>query len=45
MDDKPYLEAPSSDGKTDEELAAISWDNYQKRNASIIADIFAGQFR
>ncbi|XP_046407144.1 ubiquitin carboxyl-terminal hydrolase 15-like [Ischnura elegans] len=40
--DKPYIEQRDEDDLPDEELAKISWENYLKRNDSIIVDFFHG---
>ncbi|KRX05578.1 hypothetical protein PPERSA_12756 [Pseudocohnilembus persalinus] len=42
---KPYIEAIESDGTQVEEIAEKSWENYLKRNNSIITDLFVGQFK
>merc|ERR1711892_123280 len=39
---KPYVEMSDSDGKADSEVAMEAWDNYKKRNDSVILDIFHG---
>ena len=39
---KPYVEMSDSDGKADHEVASEAWDNYKKRNDSVILDIFHG---
>lgn len=43
--DKPYIEAPDSDGRPDEELAEIWWSNHLKREMSIIVSLFTGQYK
>lgn len=43
--DKPYIEAPDSDGRPDSELADIWWSNHLKREMSIIVAIFTGQYK
>lgn len=44
--DKPYIEAPDSDGKlNDAELADIWWTNHLKREMSIIVALFTGQYK
>lgn len=43
--DKRQSEPISSDGKTDEEVAALFWQAYIARNDSRVAEIFGGQFR
>jgi uncharacterized UBP type Zn finger protein len=42
---KPYNEAPDSDGRPDQELADIWWDNHLKRELSIIVALFNGQYK
>jgi len=39
---KPYVEMDDSDGKPDSEVAMEAWENYKKRNDSVILDIFHG---
>lgn len=39
---KPYVEVKDGDGRPDKDVADESWDNYLKRNSSIIVDIFHG---
>jgi len=43
--DKPFTEDPDSDGRPDSELADIWWSNHLKREFSIIAALFAGQYK
>lgn len=43
--DKPYIEAPDSDGRPDSELADIWWANHLKREMSIIVAFFTGQYK
>jgi Ubiquitin carboxyl-terminal hydrolase len=43
--DKPYIEAPDSDGRPDAELADIWWSNHLKRELSIIVALFTGQYK
>jgi len=43
--DKPYMEAPDSDGRPDKELADIWWSNHLKRELSIIVALFTGQYK
>lgn len=43
--DKPYIEAPDSDGRPDSELAEIWWSNHLKREMSIIVALFTGQYK
>ncbi|BFZ09058.1 hypothetical protein BsWGS_12097 [Bradybaena similaris] len=37
---KPYIELKDSGGRSDKVVAKEAWDNYKKRNDSIIVDIF-----
>ncbi|KAK9513056.1 hypothetical protein O3M35_001336 [Rhynocoris fuscipes] len=39
---KPYIELKDSFGRCDKELATEAWENYKKRNDSIIVDTFHG---
>lgn len=39
---KPYIETSDDDKKSDEELSKETWENYMKRNNSIIVDLFHG---
>lgn len=43
--EKPYIEAPDSDGRPDSELADIWWSNHLKREMSIIVALFTGQYK
>lgn len=43
--DKPFIEAPDSDGRPDNELADIWWSNHLKRERSIIVALFTGQYK
>jgi hypothetical protein len=43
--EKPYIEAPDSDGRPDSELADIWWSNHLKRERSIIVALFTGQYK
>lgn len=43
--EKPYIEAPDSDGRPDHELADIWWSNHLKREMSIIVALFTGQYK
>jgi len=43
--DKPYIEAPDSDGRPNKELADIWWNNHLKREFSIIVALFTGQYK
>jgi len=45
IQDKPYIEAPDSDGRPDSELADIWWSNHLKREMSIIVAMFTGQYK
>ena len=42
---KPVVEAVESDSRPDDLVAALAWEAYQKRNRSIIADVFGGQLK
>ena len=45
---KPYVESPDWNGGGDAELARLAkvcWDNYKKRNDSVIVDLFQGQYK
>ena len=42
---KPYIKAPDSDGRPDEELADIWWSNHLQRELSIIEALFTGQYK
>jgi len=42
---KPYIEAPDSDGRPDDELADIWWNNHLQRELSIIEALFTGQYK
>jgi len=39
---KPYIELKDSGGRSDQVVAKEAWDNYKKRNDSIIVDTFHG---
>ncbi|KAH9512955.1 Ubiquitin carboxyl-terminal hydrolase 15, partial [Bulinus truncatus] len=39
---KPYIELKDSGGRPDKIVAKEAWDNYKKRNDSVIVDIFHG---
>lgn len=39
---KPYVEMGDADGKLDSVIAMEAWQNYKKRNDSVILDIFHG---
>lgn len=43
--DKPYVEQKDHAGRPDEVVANEAWEDYRKRNRSVIADIFQGQFK
>lgn len=42
---KPIVETVESNGQNDEEDASKSWENYLKRNRSIIVDLLVGQYK
>jgi len=42
---KPFVEDIEYKNQKDEELSLESWNNYMKRNQSIIIDLFAGQYK
>eukprot|EP00299_Pterocystis_sp_00344_P019385 c9622_g2_i1.p1 GENE.c9622_g2_i1~~c9622_g2_i1.p1 ORF type:complete len:861 (-),score=224.95 c9622_g2_i1:116-2350(-) len=43
---KPYVEVPDgTNNANDEQLAALSWEGYRKRNSSHIVDLFQGQLK
>jgi hypothetical protein len=42
---KPYTEEVESNGRPDEIVSRLSWDNYKKRNDSFVSDLLAGQYR
>lgn len=42
---KPFVEDIEYNGQKDEDLSIESWNNYLKRNQSIIMDLFAGQYK
>jgi ubiquitin carboxyl-terminal hydrolase 4/11/15 len=42
---KPYIEVKEADGRPEEVVASETWDNYLKRNQSIIVDAFMGQLK
>jgi len=39
---KPYIELKDYDGRPDDDVADEAWENYLKRNNSVITDIFHG---
>ncbi|XP_064607278.1 ubiquitin carboxyl-terminal hydrolase 15-like isoform X2 [Liolophura sinensis] len=39
---KPYIEQKDANGRQDKEVANEAWENYQKRNDSVIVDTFHG---
>jgi len=39
---KPYVEMSDSDDREDTDIAREAWENYKKRNNSVILDIFHG---
>lgn len=43
--EKPYIEAPDSDGRPDSELADIWWENHLQREMSIVVALFTGQYK
>lgn len=43
--EKPYIQAPDSDGRPDAELADIWWSNHLRREMSIIVALFTGQYK
>ncbi|KAJ6236825.1 ubiquitin carboxyl-terminal hydrolase 5 [Anaeramoeba flamelloides] len=43
--DKPYLENPETENKTDIQIGKEYWWNFKARNNSIITDLFHGQLR
>lgn len=45
IQEKPYIQAPDSDGRPDSELADIWWSNHLKREMSIIVAMFTGQYK
>ena len=45
IQNKPYIEAPDSDGRPDSELADIWWSNHLKREMSIVVAMFTGQYK
>ncbi|XP_067933232.1 ubiquitin carboxyl-terminal hydrolase 4-like [Watersipora subatra] len=42
---KPYIETKDSNKRPDEEVSNEAWENYKKRNDSIIIDLFHGQLK
>jgi ubiquitin carboxyl-terminal hydrolase 4/11/15 len=42
---KPYVESPDSDGRSDFEVAKLSWEGFTQRNRSIIVDLMYGQYK
>ncbi|KAM7541461.1 hypothetical protein Aperf_G00000034307 [Anoplocephala perfoliata] len=40
--EKPYIEDKDANGRSDVELANEAWDNFKRRNDSIIVDLFYG---
>ena len=42
---KPYVESPDSEGKSDFEVAKLSWEGFTQRNRSIIVDLMYGQYK
>lgn len=45
VQEKPYIENPDSDDRSDIELANIWWANHHKREHSVIQALFTGQFK
>lgn len=43
--EKPYVEIPDSDGREDAIVSAEQWEAFQKRNDSIMVDLFYGQLK
>jgi len=39
---KPYLEQIESNGRSDEVISKLSWENHKKRNDSVFMDLFTG---
>lgn len=39
---KPYIEMKDCENRPDDEIAAEAWENYKKRNDSVILDLFHG---
>ncbi|KRX10757.1 hypothetical protein PPERSA_04924 [Pseudocohnilembus persalinus] len=42
---KPFVEQIESDGRNDNKVAIQSWNNYLKRNQSLIVDNIVGQYK
>lgn len=42
---KPYIELKDADGRSDAEVAREGWENYRKRNDSVIVDLFHGMLK
>ena len=42
---KPYDELKDSDGRPDDVVAKEHWENYARRNQSVIVDLFHGQLK
>ena len=42
---KPYFEVKDSKGRPDAEISAENWEYFQKREQSLFADLFFGQFK
>lgn len=42
---KPFTETIESEGRPDEVVALKSWENYLKRNQSVVVDLMHGQFK
>ncbi|OHT11697.1 Clan CA, family C19, ubiquitin hydrolase-like cysteine peptidase [Tritrichomonas foetus] len=43
--EKPIIDSVFGDGTNDKEISVQSWDNFKKRNDSVIVDTFYGQYR
>ena len=43
--EKPYIENPDSENRSDEELANIWWSNHLQRENSVVQALFTGQFK
>jgi ubiquitin C-terminal hydrolase len=42
---KPYIENLDSNGRPDEVVSREQWENFKKRNLSVIVDLFYGQLK
>lgn len=45
MKKKPYIELKDEDTRPEHVIANEAWENYRKRNDSIIIDLFHGQIK